>query len=333
MAGSLGTPGLPRLAAVRFGWNLAGVVVGEALMLLFPLIRWHVLVAARGLRVSFFQAMVSGFAGYFVGIFVPGGLGIDATRFAYAYGENRDRRADLFSTLVMDRLLGLLALTLLATVFGGLLYASAHTEAVLRIVAASAVCLIGLLGVSAVLCSSRLTPLLGPLRRWKPVSRVSHAMQAYSGHPRALGIGLLLSILGHVSAFGAAYFAFCSLHNPASIFAVFATAPLVNLSGMVPLAPLGLGVTDSVAVTLYATVGLSGGAEVNMLLRGVTVFLSILCAAGLLMPAAASRETATEAGAAAPQPAGAGLPDKMCAMRVACSAAATREASNDVRES
>jgi hypothetical protein len=65
---------------------------------------------------------------------------------------------------------------------------------------------------------------------------------------------------------------------------VLMVMPLVFLSGIIPLTPLGIGVTDSVAVALFAAAGIRGAAETTTLIRGVLVAISALCAPAYLVP-------------------------------------------------
>ena len=67
----------------------------------------------------------------------------------------------------------------------------------------------------------------------------------------------------------AAAFALLSLAQDVAILGIFTVTPLVTISKFLPITPLGLGVAEGVAAWLYPMVGLSRGAEVQMLLRGM----------------------------------------------------------------
>ena len=53
---------------------------------------------------------------------------------------------------------------------------------------------------------------------------------------------------------------------------------------MVPVAPLGLGVSDSLGEELYAGFSITEGAEVTMLVRAIVVGWCVLGAVGFLIP-------------------------------------------------
>jgi uncharacterized membrane protein YbhN (UPF0104 family) len=60
-----------------------------------------------------------------------------------------------------------------------------------------------------------------------------------------------------------------------SLAAVIAITCMLNLVWMVPITPLGLGVTDTAAEFLFALIGISVGAEQQMLIRLFGVLLSL----------------------------------------------------------
>jgi uncharacterized membrane protein YbhN (UPF0104 family) len=62
----------------------------------------------------------------------------------------------------------------------------------------------------------------------------------------------------------------------------FFAAPLVILSSLIPLTPLGIGVTDGAAAELFARAAMPGGAAVTMLLRAVFVVICLGCGVALL---------------------------------------------------
>jgi uncharacterized membrane protein YbhN (UPF0104 family) len=60
--------------------------------------------------------------------------------------------------------------------------------------------------------------------------------------------------------------------------------PLVILTGVLPLTPLGLGVTDAVALMVFSTIHISSGANAVMLSRITFVAISALCGLAWFVP-------------------------------------------------
>jgi uncharacterized protein (TIRG00374 family) len=273
------------LLHLQLGWLTAALVLFQVSMVVLPQIRWYILTRAYDLDLDLARALHIGLVGMFTTIFVPAGLGIDGVKLFYVTRRSHHKAPEVLSTLIVDRVLGMIALLTLSSLFGGLLLRGSHASIGL-LVAYGLVLLLGLAVALTLLSSRRVAALLRRVPGCRAVAEVLRALQAYRARPGLLAPAMALSLMGHLSAFAAAYFAFRSLGRPASIFAVFAITPIVNLSSLIPLTPLGLGVSDSIAATLYPAVGLSGGAEATMLLRCVTVAISLACGVAFLLPVA-----------------------------------------------
>jgi uncharacterized protein (TIRG00374 family) len=273
------------LAGVQLGWAFLGAVVSKLVGCLVPLIRWHYLVRAQHLELRLQTAVHIGLIGYFLAIIMPAMLGLDGARLVYGARRNVGRKEAVLSTILMDRLIGLVALILLAVVFGSafLLHSSnmAMAEPVLYL---AGVLAMGA-AVAAFLASRHARQVLAALS-WKPFQRLMAAVAEYRRHEGVLVAALLLSFLGHLSGIACAYFAFLMLNLTPPLPTVCAIIPLVNLSRGIPLTPMGLGVVDSVSETLFSAVGIDGGVEVSLVLRMVALLVFAGCGAAYLFPVA-----------------------------------------------
>jgi len=265
------------LFAERTARFLLGVLVGQGIMLLVPLVRWWLLLRAQGLPISLGEAIRISLMGAFANLFVPGGLGIDGLRLLYLRRFHRGQWVAGASSVVMDRALGVVALLALGGTCSLILLVQNYNPWVFRLVAINAILLVGLLAGLALACGFLRVPILPVFRRVSLVDKVVRAMQVYRTHRGALAWGLLLSIIGHLGVCVAACFALLSLSYPVTVVAVVTVTPIVTMSRTIPLTPLGLGVSDSVAALLYPLVGLDGGAEVQMLLRATIVLVFLAC--------------------------------------------------------
>lgn len=281
-----------RLLTVQFGWGLALLVGCQALMLMLPLARWFVLARAHQLRLSFAQSLRIGLIGYFVSLFLPTSLGLDGLRMVYLCRYNKGREHAAVSTVVVDRVLGTFGLVVVGVVFGAALAAQSGNEVLTRITLFLAAMLGGAVGGLALLWTRAASGALRRLYRWKLAANFLEALAEYRRQPKAVAAALGLSWVGHLSSFTAAYLAFQAMGMTAPLLTVLAMMPLVNLSGIIPLTPLGLGVADSVAVALFSLAGVEkGGAEVTMLLRAATVMLSVCGSVAYLLPGAYAKHS------------------------------------------
>ncbi|MEC8570467.1 MAG: lysylphosphatidylglycerol synthase transmembrane domain-containing protein, partial [Planctomycetota bacterium] len=80
------------------------------LALLITFVRWYFLVYGLGLPIRIWDAIRFGFVGYFFNFVTVGTVGGDALRAFFVARNNPDRRTEAIATVVVDRLIGLVAL-------------------------------------------------------------------------------------------------------------------------------------------------------------------------------------------------------------------------------
>lgn len=256
---------------------LLGVFIGQGIMLFVPLVRWWLLLRTQGLPIPLGEAIRISLMGAFTNLFVPGGLGIDGLRLLYLRRFHREQWVAGTSSVILDRALGVVALLMLGGVCSVILLVHNYNLWVFRLVALNGLLLVGLVTGLALACGFFRIPVLGVLLRVPFVDQLSQAMRVYRDSRRALAWGLLLSIIGHLGVCMAACFALLSLGYPTIVPAVLTVTPVVTMSRTIPLTPMAIGVSDSVAAVLYPLVGLDGGAEVQMLLRATIVLVFLAC--------------------------------------------------------
>lgn len=279
---------LHALFDVRVGWPFVGLCLAQIVTFAMPLLRWYLLVRALELDVDLGLATRVGLAGYFSALVVPSSVGIDGTKIVMLARRVAGRMPDLLSTLVLDRFLGLVAQILLAAVFGAMLLSGRAADLPWAMLGWAA--LLVAIGLAAVVWVGTRSPGAGLARLpgGRAVLGVASAVVGFRRRGKVLGQSFALSILGHLGALASAWLAFYCYGEEASLIAVFAIAPLVNIAWALPVTPMGLGVSDSVAATLYPMVGLQAGAEVVMLLRGFMLFIFLLCGVVFLLPSSMS---------------------------------------------
>src|SRR5947207_14866973 len=103
------------LGRANWRWLLAGVFAYGAVEILGA-IQWQLLLLIHGFRLPWFQATSIFFIGVFFTLFTPGLIAGDAAQIFYLVKAKPERKADAVLVVVMDRILGLLALLALASV-------------------------------------------------------------------------------------------------------------------------------------------------------------------------------------------------------------------------
>ncbi len=95
-------------------WVLFAVAVKLAGML-FGVLRWRLLLQGQGLRMPFWYMVQSWFVGRFIGIFLPGTIGLDGYRL-YDSSLYTGEVIKSFTVIAVEKLIGFVALTLLVFV-------------------------------------------------------------------------------------------------------------------------------------------------------------------------------------------------------------------------
>jgi uncharacterized protein (TIRG00374 family) len=198
------------------------------------------------------------FVSTFVGTFLPASIGGDAVR-AYSLSNHNVPIADSMASVVVDRMLGVLAVLLMALL--GL--------ALARDLAASRAVVIAL-GFTALACAAaavlifsdaadRLAEHLISRLPWERVRRAAGslfaAIRRYSTHHSALGNVLASSIAVQVLGVIQAYFLGVSIGMQQPLVTYFAFVPLILLIMFLPITANGIGTGQAAFLWLFSRVG------------------------------------------------------------------------------
>jgi glycosyltransferase 2 family protein len=228
-------------------------------------VRWGVILRVRGKRVDTRRL----FAYYLIGIFfmnfVPGGsVSSDVARLIYADRAYRDKPFVL-STLVYERVIGLLTLLLLG--MGAMVLSrSTRPAAPLFYFAEGGLTLLFL--SSAMLMSDYISARLAGLceavgsrlrldRVGRAASGTIKAISQLRRHKKTLIATFLLSIVIRVVWSLGCYVVARAMDLPLSLPLVFAFISLVDLIRMLPISVGGLGIREWVMIVLFANIGLN----------------------------------------------------------------------------
>lgn len=106
--------------------NAGYLALGFAVYLMavfITLVRWHLLVKALDLTLSFRDAIRYGLVGIFFNTFLPGSVGGDIVK-AAALARTQNRRTAAVATVIMDRVIALWALVWFVAILGGVFWAA-----------------------------------------------------------------------------------------------------------------------------------------------------------------------------------------------------------------
>ncbi|MEP7118309.1 MAG: lysylphosphatidylglycerol synthase transmembrane domain-containing protein [Acidobacteriota bacterium] len=243
-AAAVASVSLPHLALV-----LALVALDRAVMIG----RWLLLLRAAGIAVSTRVATRLFLVSSFVGSFLPAGVGGDAAR-AWGLSQLTAKLGDALASVVVDRVLGVLALAAMGAV--GLAVATPGGST-LRVIAAVAV--VGLACVGAFWGDAVLRWVVPSHRHGGPVTRrvlrLADAVARYRDHRGALASVMAWSMVVQLLRITQAYVLGLGLgiHVPFSYYLLF--MPLGLLVLLLPISVSGFGVPQGVIVWLLRPVG------------------------------------------------------------------------------
>ena len=263
--------------------NGPGWIIIAALCLLFGIcvtaLRWHLLLKAQDLHLTYWNALRLTFVGIFFNTFMPGGTGGDFAK-AYYVWDTGSKRAAAVTTIFLDRVVGLYAMLGLASVMALLqaktLWSIPAAKPVLICVPAGF-----LFGTAAmaVAFTPQVRRLLtaerkGLLNRVAQISnKVYEALLLYRDSKSTIFWAFVLSFASHIglslcfAAFGQTF------GEPIiGIFIYFLIVPIGMIANGIPALPMGIGQGEAAFHFLYKILADSPhGAEASIFLRCLSI--------------------------------------------------------------
>ncbi|MEX1230246.1 MAG: lysylphosphatidylglycerol synthase transmembrane domain-containing protein [Planctomycetaceae bacterium] len=260
-------------------WSAAiGAVLLCGVSLLLTFIRWWLLIWGLDFDVPPHTAIRIGFVGYLFNYAGPGSAGGDLVKAVVVAKGQTSRRAVVAATVLLDRILGLLALFIVGGM-ASLIPREWHAQsgtifATYKIVywIASGVGILGLV-VMMIPAITRLgfwTLLFKVPVAGKIFAELMQGIVLYQSRPRVIVACMLISLLGHIGMLSTFYL--CGLAvNPISELPDLTThlqlIPAAELAGvMAVFIPGGVGVLEGAVGVSYE---LAGADEANGILTGV----------------------------------------------------------------
>ena len=231
------------------GWIVAAVIAA-AFSPITATIRWWLLLNVQDIRPGWKRVTQLYMIGSFFNLFLLGSTGGDALKMFYLVREvGPSKRAGAILTVVVDRLLGLLALVALAVVFVtaryGWLTRTRETTATLAtfgLILGSAVG--GLALVFAVIGLRLVDKLPARLPGRSKFVDLAEACRIYARAWRTTLLGIAISWVGHSSFFFTYYFAARAVHSTVKLWDMTTLLPIINTIVAVPISVSGLGLRE-----------------------------------------------------------------------------------------
>jgi uncharacterized protein (TIRG00374 family) len=241
--------------------------------------KWLVLLRAQGVRVPFGELLQMQFVGFFFNNFLPANVGGDVMR-GYTLARYTDRRTHAAVSVVVDRLVGLLAYMSTAALAAFILVSVTgrrDLEAVEGVAALSlAVLAIGF----GVLLSRRLRALLSQLFGWRflrplaPIWQgISDALNAYRFRYAALAAAFGIGLIGILCTTIVNWSLSQAVGGLMSLPAILLFNPLIALVLMLPISIGGLGLNQAAYPFFYGLGGVPAdhAVAVSVLMQAIII--------------------------------------------------------------
>jgi uncharacterized membrane protein YbhN (UPF0104 family) len=264
-----------RLMAIRGSLSLTALVACTLIAMLLPAYRWWLLLRVQGIHESMGLVLRVTWISYFAGLFLPGAAGGDLAKGVLVVRGRSAGRWRAISTVLVDRLFGvysLLCITLVPCAW--ILLRQGFPSAGVVVTTVITLWIVATIGL-AILSWAPFQRLVGRLFPSERVAAITKSWSLYWQAIPAMGIAFLLSLASNLLWCAALYFAAQSLQLGIEPFKIFLVAPLVFLSNCLPLTPGGTGIGEAVSQQLFASMKNLGGGEAMLLLRTITIVLSV----------------------------------------------------------
>ncbi len=244
------------LQAANLTWFLPGLAA-FGLVLILQTQRWQLLLRAIGIRFTWLRAWQLVMVGMFFNFVLPGATGGDVVKIFYAMRESGPEKAGAFLSIVLDRVMGLLALALVsAVVVLWKFQALMSTPIAQGLLAAIALILGGAVAVTTVavmvaaLHLENRLPARMPLRRG--ILDLAVATRLYAKSPVTLLAAFALSVIVHVLIFSTFYFSARAFLAALGLADIYSVMPIVNTLTSLPISLQGVGVREQLFEHLLA---------------------------------------------------------------------------------
>lgn len=213
--------------------------------------RWLILMKARGLDVTYGQALKLTMVGAFFNYCMPGSTGGDVVKAFYA-ARRKELRTEAVMSVVFDRIAGMVGLVLLAGVVSLFIL---HEPLAKRIAQNLWIGAAALILAAAIYFSRRIRRVLGVDRLLSKLpgrnllAKLDAAALAYADHKGAVLASMAMSVPIHfalVTATAVAGYAMGMDRAFAGFGLLLTVIPVIFLAGSLPITPQGAGIWEAI---------------------------------------------------------------------------------------
>jgi uncharacterized protein (TIRG00374 family) len=265
-------------------WLLLG---GGVHLLLTVLVgtRWYYLLIQGGASMPWWKVFKLHMIGLFFVSVLPGSTGGDFVKGYYLYTEYPKYRGTALASLVLDRVIGFWAMMTWAVLGILLNFSQVWSNESLKygVLSYGVVLIVAFLGLVWLFLPATerffLKPRVQKSKLGKSFGELFGAIQVYRKKPKALVIAFAMTLVVHGGVLVTFYLGAKSLGGAAGLLTLVdhsLVTPLLTVVNGLPISPAGIGVGEVAASTLYGWMGVSEGAEIQIINRFYTLLVALL---------------------------------------------------------
>ena len=260
------------------------------LCLLICMSRWNILLKSQSIHLPFHKIFVLFFIGHFFNSFMPGATTGDILKAYYVARSTPNKETESISTIVLDRLIGLIVLIAL-TIFimlirlnFFLLYPETRIALAFNLVIFFMAIFVftiifrkSFFEQFAIFRTLEHKTALGSI-----IKRIYNVFSSSFCSAKILFSTSILSLINHICFIGMSFFVGMALEIPLNFWQYLTVFPIINAIAAMPITPGGLGARETAAVFLLGTLKVAEPVALSLSLLGYTIVLSWSLVGGII---------------------------------------------------
>ncbi len=239
-------------------WFFCTLIIPCVIIPVMATIRWQIILSPGNIKLKLRDMLKLTYTGLFFNLVLPGSVGGDTIKGVIFYRLTKNSSLSA-SSIVLDRMIGLLALTILSAIASGVYY---KISSDITYILVSGGFLLILLFTFCLMVISPFQKLLLSLIRWTKIKNLEDFTQKsltfltwFRKNPKILLLTIGLSIASHILSVIICYLISLSLGLKIFIGYHFLFFPLIALIFSVPVSIAGLGLREGAFAYFYSLIG------------------------------------------------------------------------------
>ncbi len=265
-------------------WWLIGALIFVTISNLLGVFQWRLLLKSSGIEISYFRAFTYYYNGLFFNNFLISYMGGDIFRI-YDISKHSGKNSTAISTVFLDRFMGLLAMSILAMIFGIVSVKIINSTYILIPVSGFFIFLLFVVLFFYFKEFAKMfqaaTEKLLPKIVFQKLREVYNGINYFKNHRKLIFFLLFISLLIQSLRISTHYAGALALNANGqaniSIWYFFIFVPIIFIISLLPITIGGIGVRESMGVLFFGYVGISGNLafSIEFLAYVIGIFASL----------------------------------------------------------